>query len=182
MWPTPVTLNDLSAFREYHPTYDRGILFGNSTKSDKGEVLCAFLEKVQIYPQKIVFVDDSKRNVQTVASALKHKGIDHPCIHYTRSQVHPGTPPPRGEFIRQVAPFIEKITEDQILDEEGTPPFRTPQRRGVRRNGSNEELKDFSQISGNVEHTIGESPFVVVPRKNATETLVNHLRLREIDC
>ena len=61
-----------------YPTFYNGILSSNSEKgtTNKGEVLCKFLEKVNFNPKCIIFVDDNKRNHENVEKELKKTFVD----------------------------------------------------------------------------------------------------------
>lgn len=61
--------------------YYKGILFVGEL-NDKGEALNKFLNKIKYKPQKVIFVDDSMRNVKAVDAALKMRGVDCYCVRY----------------------------------------------------------------------------------------------------
>lgn len=68
--------------------YYKGIFFASTTQNgnfiahNKGSVLLRFLEKLGYTPQKIMFVDDRKNNVENVNTALAQKGLDCQCFRY----------------------------------------------------------------------------------------------------
>lgn len=106
-----LVLKDLPRSRGKHPTYEGGIIFGNGPGSNKGKVLLSFLKKVAVQPKRIVFVDDSKKNVVAVAQALKEANIENVCIHYTQSEHRSwGKPMSSEEFKKQVFPLIDKVS------------------------------------------------------------------------
>jgi FMN phosphatase YigB (HAD superfamily) len=49
--------------------YSHGIIFAGSL--NKGDVLTHWLEQLQFHPQKIIFVDDKLKNIESVADAMK---------------------------------------------------------------------------------------------------------------
>lgn len=55
------------------PVFFRGILSTN--RIDKGEVLTAFLDRVQDGPGRVIFFDDLVENVESVVHALNMRGI-----------------------------------------------------------------------------------------------------------
>lgn len=72
---------EFPSFRGTFPVYEDGILYSNVTPS-KGAVLTAFLNKISQKPSRIVFVDDSLENLQSVEQELKKLGIPFLGIHY----------------------------------------------------------------------------------------------------
>ncbi len=46
-----------------------------SDYNEKGKVLQAYLNKLQIYPKKIVFIDDGLRNIQSVMNAFSQQTV-----------------------------------------------------------------------------------------------------------
>lgn len=84
--PSPFPKEDIEfteflAFRGTFPLYQDGILYANVIPS-KGAVLSAFLAKVTQKPTKIVFVDDTLENLQSVEAVLSKEGIPFLGIHY----------------------------------------------------------------------------------------------------
>ena len=61
--------------------YTRGVLFIGDGH-DKGRALVQFLKEINFEPKRVVFVDDKPKNVESVAQALKDRGIDHACFRY----------------------------------------------------------------------------------------------------
>lgn len=80
-----IEFNELPSFRETFPVYQEGILYCNVTPS-KGAVLSAFLNKLSFTstnkPTKVIFVDDSLENVQSVEEEMKKREIPFLGIHY----------------------------------------------------------------------------------------------------
>lgn len=76
-----IEFTEFPSFRGTFPLYENGILYSNVTPS-KGAVLAAFLNKTSHRPSRIVFVDDSLENLQSVEAELKKQGIDFLGIHY----------------------------------------------------------------------------------------------------
>ena len=50
--------------------------------NNKGDVLKLFLAKAKVKPAKAVFIDDKKKNVESVDQALASMGIECDCIRY----------------------------------------------------------------------------------------------------
>lgn len=71
--PGPRVWTHFQSFHGQFPCYREGILFANGAKegSTKGQVLCQFLREVPCpLPRKIVFVDDTRTHVESVANEL----------------------------------------------------------------------------------------------------------------
>ncbi len=60
--------------------YYKGMLLVNV--NNKGDVLKLFLAKAKVKPAKAVFIDDKKKNVESVDQALASMGIECDCIRY----------------------------------------------------------------------------------------------------
>ena len=60
--------------------YKEGILF--SGNNNKGEVLLEFFKKTSYYPMKVIFVDDKKKYLVVVETALEKIGIPFIGIRY----------------------------------------------------------------------------------------------------
>ncbi|MGD9592248.1 MAG: DUF2608 domain-containing protein, partial [Candidatus Berkiella sp.] len=77
------TLPDTIIHGFYAPTLMKSGIIFTSEYNDKGEVLKAYLNKLNIHPQKIVFVDDSKRHLQAVTKFYPHIeviGLHYPLV------------------------------------------------------------------------------------------------------
>lgn len=82
-----IEFTEFPSFRGTFPLYKDGILYSNVTPS-KGSILKAFLSKIDQTPSRIIFVDDSLENLQSVEAELQNLGIPYLGIHY-RAQVDP---------------------------------------------------------------------------------------------
>lgn len=102
-----IEFTEFPSFRGTFPLYKDGILYSNVTAS-KGKVLKAFLGKMDQTPSRIIFVDDSLENLQSVEAELQNLGIPYLGIHY-RVQVDPTKLP-------QVTENEWKSVWDQILE------------------------------------------------------------------
>ena len=76
-----IEFTEFPSFRGTFPLYQDGILYSNVTPS-KGSVLKAFLSKIDQTPSRIIFVDDSLENLQSVEAELQNLGIPYLGIHY----------------------------------------------------------------------------------------------------
>jgi hypothetical protein len=77
-----IEFRQFSSFRGTYPLYKEGILYCNVTAS-KGDLLTAFIDKQRHKPSKIVFIDDTIENLESVEAALKKLGIAFVGIHYS---------------------------------------------------------------------------------------------------
>jgi hypothetical protein len=62
--------------------YDQGIFM--TTGQDKGLVLLDLLQRLGLRYQRVVLVDDGRRNIDNMQAALARAGIDYLGLHYTR--------------------------------------------------------------------------------------------------
>ena len=66
-----------------------GVIFC-SEYNDKGEVLHAYLEKINIHPKKVLFIDDGMRNLQSVMKAYSGEavvlGLHYPLVAEAKKQ------------------------------------------------------------------------------------------------
>ncbi|MDR2464215.1 MAG: DUF2608 domain-containing protein [Holosporales bacterium] len=77
------TFDDIQGL--YQPVYNNGILYCSCTPKDV--VLELFLKYAQINPQLIVFIDDSKRNIDIIGDFCKKNDIDYVGIYYTEARM-----------------------------------------------------------------------------------------------
>lgn len=69
------------SFRGTFPLYQDGILYSNIIPS-KGEVLAAFLDRIAVKPARVIFVEDTLENLQSVEAEMQKRGIPFIGIHY----------------------------------------------------------------------------------------------------
>ncbi len=69
------------------PMFKLGVLY--SSFHPKGDVLIAFLQHLNLSPEKIIFVDDELKHVQSVISCLDKAGIQCVGIHYIAANEMP---------------------------------------------------------------------------------------------
>lgn len=86
------------------PLFKLGVLY--SSFRPKGDVLLAFLERLDLHPSRVLFVDDELEHVQSVLTRLDEAGIFCIGIHYTpRTEVAYTLDPERARF--QIDYFVE---------------------------------------------------------------------------
>ncbi len=64
------------------PLFHSGILFIHDA-NEKGEVLSAFLKKINRKPKKLIFIDDTLRHIKSVEGAAKSLDIEFIGYHFT---------------------------------------------------------------------------------------------------
>jgi len=64
----------------YVPAFEKGCIF--SAETPKGKVLKAFLERHQLHPRRVIFVDDLLSNHKSVRGELEPLGIEVISVHY----------------------------------------------------------------------------------------------------
>ena len=69
--------------------------------NNKGKVLLRFLEKTNLHPNKIIFIDDKREHALSVNAALNNIGIDHLVIRYSATD-------------KAVENFSSKIADKQL--------------------------------------------------------------------
>lgn len=98
------------------PLYKSGILF--SSLHPKGKILIHFLQHLEFRPNKVLFIDDDIKYVQSVVGSLEEVGI--PCIgiHYTACRL-PASPLDLERARFQVNYFLEHDIwlDDKACDE-----------------------------------------------------------------
>lgn len=65
-----------------HVVYDQGIFM--TSGQDKGRVLLALLQRLGLRYERVVLVDDGRRNIDNMQAALRDAGIAYLGLHYTR--------------------------------------------------------------------------------------------------
>lgn len=63
------------------PVFKKGILA--SSRYPKGQVLCAFLKRMEWKPSKVLFIDDRMYFIDSVECELEKENIPHISFHYT---------------------------------------------------------------------------------------------------
>lgn len=94
-----------------HPTlYLQGILFVNDS-NEKGKIFLPFLSIINQKPNKVIFIDDKRKNVEELEAALNKMGIEYIGIYYTAIEhVKP-------VYNREIAQFQYHFL-DQIMSNE----------------------------------------------------------------
>lgn len=77
-------LEEIYPYLSSDADYSQGIFFANS--EPKGNYLFHLLKNAQELPEKVVFIDDKKAQVQSVANVLSQLNIPHECYVYTAIQ------------------------------------------------------------------------------------------------
>ena len=83
-------------------SYKKGVLY-TGPELRKGECLILFFEKIGYIPEKVVFVDDSKGNVEDVHKTLHSKDIPVTCLRY-------------GATDAREAKFDPAVSEKELCD------------------------------------------------------------------
>jgi Protein of unknown function (DUF2608) len=98
-----------------HAVYSRGVLYTNGDLSSKGEVLRAFLLATGIWPEKVLFFDDRRDNVESVEEHMERLGIPHTSFHYRAVDTLDQETFSEQEVIDAWGPMIRQAIEaDQI--------------------------------------------------------------------
>jgi hypothetical protein len=90
--------------------FKQGILFA-ADFNEKGALFLSFLALIKQKTQKVLFIDDKKKNVTELESTLTAHGIEVTAVHYTAIE-HA-----KPIFIRELAEFQYKFL-DQIMSNE----------------------------------------------------------------
>ncbi len=80
---------ELPSYRQNFCTYVDGMMFVNGKDVSKGDALIAFLEKANLRPSKIIFVDDREENVKSVEACAQKLGINFRGVHYLGAAKYP---------------------------------------------------------------------------------------------
>lgn len=80
-----IEFTQFPSFRGTYPLYDQGILYANVTAS-KGTVLRAFIENIGQKPARVILIDDTLENLQTVQKELDQLDIPFLGLHYTPNE------------------------------------------------------------------------------------------------
>ena len=99
-YQTNLIFDDLASYRGNYSTYMNGVLFVNGTVVSKGAALLSFLEKTNLCPDRIIFIDDREENLKSVEDALKKfpKMIDYKGLHFVGAQKYPSKMISESEF------------------------------------------------------------------------------------
>lgn len=96
----PVVFDDLASYRGYYSNYLNGILFVNGTVVSKGDAFLSFIEKTNLSPEKIIFIDDREDNLKSVEAAIQklNQPIEYHGLHYLGAQKYPSPMISEEEF------------------------------------------------------------------------------------
>ncbi|MDR3285557.1 MAG: DUF2608 domain-containing protein [Holosporales bacterium] len=108
---TDFCFTEFSSFRGNFPTYYNGMISGNGTvgEATKGRILVAFLKKCKKYPKKVVFIDDLKENINSVAVVLEEQKMPYLSIEYGMSMTKLEEKVSLEEFKASWFPIYEKV-------------------------------------------------------------------------
>jgi hypothetical protein len=76
-----IELKNFMSQRVTYPAYYKGIICAatwTEHKNSKGQALATFIEAIKWTPKKVLFFDDSRKNVESVVSEMKKRDI--PCL------------------------------------------------------------------------------------------------------
>lgn len=76
-----------NAQQQYVPLFKSGVLY--SSFHPKGDILTAFMQQLNLKPNRVLFVDDELGHVQSVVAALDEQGISCIGVHYTAANEAP---------------------------------------------------------------------------------------------
>jgi hypothetical protein len=86
-----ILFNELPSYRGFYSSYLDGILFVNGAAASKGDAFLAFIEKTELAPSKIIFIDDREDNLKSLEEAVKK--LPYPIVyhglHYTGALNYP---------------------------------------------------------------------------------------------
>ena len=68
-----IKLDALASYKNNYPIFYQGILCANTVP--KGDVLGAFLDRIEWQPERVIFFDDSKKYVDSVAQEMEKRAI-----------------------------------------------------------------------------------------------------------
>ncbi len=92
--------------------YTQGVLFVDDFNT-KDEVFRLFMERIGVKPEKVVFIDDKRKNVEELAQAMEEEGIEYVGVHYTA--VANGEPiySPAKVCEQQIPSYLYKIVSKE---------------------------------------------------------------------
>lgn len=81
-----IIFNKCRSYNEHFPIFKNGVLFTN--RLPKGDVLTVFLKKIKWMPNKILFVDDSLDQLNSVETVANNLGIEFIGFHYIAAKTN----------------------------------------------------------------------------------------------
>lgn len=115
-WPT-VENSVLSGTKDQSVLFKNGVIFTSvlRSKASKGEALLAFLKYAKVQPEKIIFVDDKRKHLESVSSVAKKVDADFTGIEYTAAKDR-NTPKISEEHAKLQLKVLKK--EHKLLSDE----------------------------------------------------------------
>lgn len=114
-----VTLKDFEKSGTKAPAYHDGVIFAKNFS--KGEVLKSFFKQTGFYPNKVIFVDDLKENLESVESELACFNIEVLSFHYLGARTF-YKPVCEATIEHQVDHLIQKeewLSDEQVAEKLG---------------------------------------------------------------
>ncbi len=99
-YKSPLVFDNLASYRGYYSNYLNGILFVNGIVVSKGDAFLSFIEKTNLSPERIIFIDDREDNLKSLEAAIKklNKPIEYHGLHYIGAQKYPSKMISEEEF------------------------------------------------------------------------------------
>ena len=110
---TAVWHGEFSPEAAFPTLFSNGIIFVNDN-NNKGDVLASFLSHIQQKPEKVLFIDDKRANVEEVGNVLNALEVEYTGIHYTAFQKSPPV------YFRKLADFQYQFLDRILSNEEAT--------------------------------------------------------------
>lgn len=112
-YQSSLVFDDLDSYRGNYSTYLDGILFVNGTVVSKGDAFLSFLKKTNVYPNKIIFIDDREDNLRSLETAIQKldKSIEYHGIHFLGAQKYPSKLISEDEFESRWQKLASEVRE-----------------------------------------------------------------------
>ena len=110
----PVIFDDLKPYFDTYPLTQHGVICSNGDENTKGEVLAEYFRLIGWYPKKVIFVDDSKVQVESMIEPMERLGIEFIGIHFRGIDHFIGDPIDEADFLKAWQDIDEKSF--RILD------------------------------------------------------------------
>jgi hypothetical protein len=111
-----IIFKNLASYRNNYSRFLDGVFFVNGTTVSKGEALLAFLDRIDFYPEKIIFIDDKEDNLKNVEFALKQldKKILYQGFLYNGAKKYPSKDLSEKDFYEKWCELAEKTRHQAI--------------------------------------------------------------------
>jgi len=110
-WPERIVFDQFCQANGSYPLYQDGVLFTNGKAASKGELLRAFFTHTSFRPERILFIDDHRNNLESVGETMDELGIPSDLIWYHGAKHFESGPIDKEEMESVWSEYVKRAKE-----------------------------------------------------------------------